>query len=64
MHGGLRALDVKPFHVTRWLDRHPGWGDGSRRCAITAVKRAFNWAVSEGLLLFLREPSCPLTRRF
>jgi integrase len=50
MHGGLRALEVKPFHVTRWLDRHPGWADGSRRCAITAVKRPFNWAESEGLL--------------
>ncbi len=50
MHGSLRALEVKPFHVTRWLDHHKGWGDGSRRCAITAVKRVFNWAETEGLL--------------
>jgi integrase len=48
--GGVRALDVKPFHVTRWLDRHDGWGDGTRRCAVTAVKRAFNWAEAEGVL--------------
>jgi len=49
-HGGLRATQLKPFHVTQWLDRHHGWNDGSRRCAITAVKRAFNWAADEGVL--------------
>jgi integrase len=49
-HGGLKAVEAKPFHVTRWLDRHPGWEDGSRRAAITAVKRAFNWATDEGLI--------------
>lgn len=56
-HGGLRALQLKPFHVTHWLDRHKGWGDGSRRCAITALKRVFNWAENEGLL-----PANPLRR--
>src|SRR5262245_2181537 len=45
LYGTLRAVtQLKPFHVTRWLDRHSGWGDGTRRCAVTAVKRAFNWA--------------------
>jgi integrase len=55
--GGLRAAEVKPFHVTRWLDGHQGWGDGSRRAAVTAVKRAFNWAEAEGLL-----PANPVKR--
>jgi len=57
LYGAVRALEVKPFHVTRWLDHHAGWADGSRRCAISAVKRAFNWAESEGLL-----PSNPIKR--
>jgi integrase len=51
VYGTLRAAtQLKPFHLTRWLDRHDGWGDGTRRCAITAVKRAFNWAADKGLL--------------
>jgi|SRR5579884_4107632 len=51
-HGGLRALQLKPLHVSGWLDRHGGWNDGARRCAVTAVKRCFNWAVDEGVLPF------------
>jgi integrase len=47
--GGLPALAVLPTHVSRWLDSHPGWTT-SRRCAVTCVKRAYNWAESEGLL--------------
>src|SRR5205085_937741 len=49
VYGTLLAKDLKPLHVTRWLDSHPGW-KGSRRNAIVAVKRAFNWADAEGLL--------------
>ena len=41
--------DLKPLHVTRWLDAHPGW-KGGRRNAVIAIKRAFNWADAEGLL--------------
>jgi integrase len=48
-YGTLPAKDLKPLHVSRWLDAHPGW-KGSRRCAVIAVKRAFNWAETEGLL--------------
>ena len=49
LYGTLTARDLKPLHVTRWLDAHPGW-NGSRRNAIVAVKRAFNWADAEGVL--------------
>jgi integrase len=49
MYGTLLGRDLKPLHVTRWLDAHPGW-KGSRRNAVVAVKRAFNWADAEGLL--------------
>jgi integrase len=48
--GALQAEKLKPFHLTRWLDSHPGWGEASRRCATIAVKRAFNWAEAEGIL--------------
>jgi integrase len=49
MYGSLAGRDLRPLHVTRWLDAHPGW-KGSRRNAVVAVKRAFNWADAEGLL--------------
>ncbi|MBI3408182.1 MAG: site-specific integrase [Planctomycetes bacterium] len=48
-YGTLLARDLKPLHVSRWLDAHPGW-NGSRRNAIVAVKRVFNWADAEGVL--------------
>lgn len=47
--GTLTALELKQFHVSRWLDAHPGW-HGCRRNAVICVKRAFNWAAAEGLL--------------
>jgi integrase len=47
--GTLAAAEVKPYHVTHWLDEHPKWKN-SRRCAVICVKRAFNWAHAEGLL--------------
>ena len=49
IHGRRMVVEVKPFHVTRWLDGHPTW-KGSRCNAIEAVKRAFGWATAEGLL--------------
>jgi integrase len=47
--GKMPVADLKPFHVTRWLDRHPDWRS-ARRCAVVAAKRALNWAVDEGLI--------------
>jgi hypothetical protein len=47
--GALPAAALKPFHVTAWLDAHPGWTT-KRGCAIRAVKRAFNWADDQGVL--------------
>jgi integrase len=48
-YGTLRVEEIKPFHVTRWVDAHPDW-KGSQWGAVTAVKRAFNWAADEGLI--------------
>ena len=48
-HGRILAKDLRPIHVTRWLDANPDW-DGGRRNAVIAVKRAFNWADRQGVL--------------
>jgi integrase len=48
-HGRLMTADLKPFHVTRWLDAHPDWKN-SRRHAIGILKRAFNWAEGQGYI--------------
>ena len=44
------AATYSPLAFTKWLDEHEGW-KGSRRSAIVAVKRMFNWAVKEAKLL-------------
>ena len=48
-HGRLLAVDVRPIHVTRWLDAHPSW-TGGRRHAVLAIKRAYSWADKQGLI--------------
>lgn len=48
-YGSLKVEDLRPFHVTRWVDSHPAW-KGGKWAAVTAVKRAFNWAADEGLI--------------
>jgi len=45
--GKLLVTEVDAGHVATWLDRHPDW-KGTRRAAIIAVKRAFNYADAEG----------------
>lgn len=47
--GKLPAREIRPFHVTAWLDKHR-WGPTTRAGAITAVKRAFRWAKRQGYL--------------
>jgi integrase len=50
LHGAVPVRDLKRFHVTQWFEVHPRWNHGGRRCALTSLKRAFNWAVDEGYL--------------
>jgi integrase len=57
LHGAVPVRDLKPYHVTRWLDGRAGWGQSTRRGAITAVKRALNWAADEELI-----PANPLKK--
>ena len=59
--------ELTPHHVTRWLQAAGGsWGDAGQRGAITALKRALNWATEQALipanpLASVRRP--PATRR-
>jgi integrase len=47
---GLTVGELKPFHVTRAMDRFPDWSNNSKHNFIGAVKRALNWAADEELI--------------
>ncbi|TXT35843.1 MAG: hypothetical protein FD138_1193 [Planctomycetota bacterium] len=48
MFPDLLVAELKPFHVQEWVDSHAGWGNTTKRSAVTAMKRAFNWAEKQG----------------
>jgi integrase len=50
---GLEAVlckDLAPFHVTKWLQQHPNWGQNTRRMAILSLKTCLGWAYDQGIL--------------
>lgn len=44
-HGLLRVRDLHSGHVTTWLNERTAWNSTTKRNAITALMRGFNWAV-------------------
>lgn len=50
LHGPRRAADIRPFHVTDWLDRHKGWNGSTRHLRATIVKIWSAWATEQGHL--------------
>ena len=44
-YGRIRAADLNPGHVTTWLNSQKRWNSTTKRNAITALQRGFNWAV-------------------
>lgn len=42
---GLLMADLTADHVQEWLNEKPSWNSTTRRNAITALQRAFNWCV-------------------
>ena len=45
----LTLSQLKPLHVTAWVDKaFSDSSDATKRGAITALQRAFNWAVKQG----------------
>jgi integrase len=65
--GYLKATELRPNHLTRWVDAHPSWGQTTQRNARRSIYRAFEWAIEEGLLILnpLKGMKCPtaLTRQ-
>lgn len=48
--GLIPALQIHAGHITRWLSERPPWGPTTKRNAITALQRGFNWAAkNDGL---------------
>jgi integrase len=47
--GFLRAAQLKPFHVTRWIAKK-SWNETTQYNALRTVFRVFNWAKTQGLL--------------
>jgi integrase len=46
----LSATDIRPFHISEWVDSHTNWGPTRRRNAIIHVQRPFNWAYKLGYI--------------
>ena len=46
----LRVSELRPLHVREWTNGKKTWNSTTKRSAITAVVRAFNWAVKIGHL--------------
>jgi integrase len=49
-YGQRMAHELLPLDITEWLNAHTTWGQCGRRSRIQAVKRAFNFAVEQGLI--------------
>lgn len=47
-NSSIPASDLKPYHVSEWVDSHPTWGNTYRGGAIVAIKRMYNWAIELG----------------
>lgn len=44
-YGTMDVGELNPSHVMAWLSAHKGWNSTTKRNAITALQRGFNWAV-------------------
>ena len=47
--GYLPVAELRPHHLTRWMDSKP-WGPTTQFNAVRTAQRVFNWAVKEKLL--------------
>jgi integrase len=52
--GHVAVADLKPYHVTRWLERK-GWKGNCANLAVRCAVRPFSWARKQGII-----PSNPL----
>src|SRR5947209_15033789 len=46
----LTVAKLRPNHVTQIIDAHDDWSSSNKHGFARCVKRAFRWAVDEGLI--------------
>jgi integrase len=46
--GDIRMAQLKPYHLTRWLDDKPEWNSSTKHIATTTVKLVSRWGHSQG----------------
>jgi integrase len=67
--GQLTLAECRPFDLQCWLNEHPEYrSEWYRRCVISSIKRAFNWACEMELIqrnpfAKMRSRGCPQRRR-
>lgn len=47
---GLKVSELKPYHLTKAMEPYGHWANNTKHDFISAVKRAFSWAVDEELI--------------
>jgi integrase len=48
--GYLAVVDLRPHHVTKWIDSNKSWRPTTQFNAVRDAQRVFNWAVEQKLL--------------
>lgn len=48
--GRTRASELRPLHVTAWLEAEKTWGKSTRAIATRAIKSCFAWGLDQGYL--------------
>ena len=54
LRDGMRAGEVKPYHVREWIDSHPTWAANQQRAVIAAITTPFDLGGRAGLSRLLR----------
>jgi integrase len=49
-HGSLVASELKPYHVTQWLQEHEGWNSSTRHHVVGVIKTWAHWCHDQGYL--------------
>lgn len=44
------AADLKPYHVTAWMDGQATWSNNTRSLVLVTIRACLRWAVAEGYL--------------
>ena len=47
---GLKVTELKPYHLTKAMEPFSHWANNTKHDFISAIKRAFSWAVDEELI--------------